>query len=74
MLADEGFALAGQVLPPVSMHFSAVPMTLVVSPRDRIEFAVQLELNALPVEERERWKGRSIRRWTCPRSLCHWAG
>jgi hypothetical protein len=52
VLVDEGFAALGQVLPPVSMHFSEVPALLVVSPRDRIEFAVDLNLYALTVEER----------------------
>ncbi len=52
VLADEGFETLGQVMPPVSMHFSELPMTLVVSPRDHIEFAAQLELNALPVDQR----------------------
>ncbi len=52
VLVDEGFETLGQVMPPVSMHFSELPMTLVVSPRDHIEFAAQLELNALPVDQR----------------------
>lgn len=52
VLADEGFALLGQVLPPVSMHMTALPTLLIVSPRDRIEMAVQVELNPLPVEQR----------------------
>jgi hypothetical protein len=53
VLVDEGFETLGQVLPPVSMHFSELPMTLVVSPRDRIEFAAQLELNPLTVDQSE---------------------
>jgi hypothetical protein len=52
VLADEGFALLGQVMPPVAMHFSEVPALLVVSPRDRIAFEVDLNLNAMPVDER----------------------
>ncbi len=52
VLADEGFGFLGQVMPPVSMHFSEVPALLVVSPRDHIEFAVDINLNALSVEER----------------------
>jgi hypothetical protein len=52
VLVDEGFDTLGQVMPPVSMHFSDLPMTLVISPRDRIEFAVQLDLNPLSVEAR----------------------
>jgi hypothetical protein len=53
VLVDGGFDTLGQVLPPVSMHFSELPMTLVVSPRDRIEFAAQLELNPLTVDQSE---------------------
>jgi hypothetical protein len=58
VLVDEGFDWLGQVMPPVSMHFSELPTTLVVSPRDRIEFAVQLELDALSIEEREALESR----------------
>jgi hypothetical protein len=35
VLAAEGFETLGQVMPPVSMHFSEVPTTLVISPRDQ---------------------------------------
>ena len=58
VLVDEGFGLLGQTLPPVSMHVTPVPMVLVVSPRDRIEFAVDLNLDALPIPERERLEAR----------------
>ncbi|MEK9164057.1 MAG: hypothetical protein AAB342_01745, partial [Chloroflexota bacterium] len=37
VLADEGFALGGQIVPPVSFHITALPGFLVVSPRDHIE-------------------------------------
>jgi hypothetical protein len=53
VLADQGLELLGQVLPPVSMHFSGLPDALIVSPRDHIEMVVDLELNAIPVEQRE---------------------
>ncbi|HVO69719.1 MAG TPA: hypothetical protein VMT24_06720 [Aggregatilineaceae bacterium] len=53
VLADEGFRLLGQVLPPVSMHFSALPDALIISPRDHIEMVDDLELNPIPVEQRE---------------------
>ncbi len=53
VLADAGFATLGQVLPPVSMHFSESPTLLVVSPRDRIEMVVDLGLDPLTVEQRE---------------------
>jgi hypothetical protein len=52
VLVDEGFAVAGQVMPPVSMHFSKTPALLVISPRDHIEFAVDINLKALSIEER----------------------
>jgi hypothetical protein len=53
VLADEGFGLLGQVLPPVSMHFTEIPLALIVSPRERITIATSLNLEALPIEERE---------------------
>ncbi len=37
VLAEEGFAVGGQIVPPVSFHITALPGFLVVSPRDRIE-------------------------------------
>ena len=37
VLADEGFAVGGQIVPPVSFHITALPGLLVVSPRDHIE-------------------------------------
>ena len=37
VLADEGFAVGGQIVPPVSFHITALPGFLVISPRDRIE-------------------------------------
>lgn len=58
VLADEGFGALGQVLPPVSMHFTETPMALIVSPRDRIAIAANVEVNALTVEEREALEAR----------------
>jgi hypothetical protein len=58
VLVDEGFGTLGQVLPPVAMHFSALPMVLVISPRDRIEFAVSLELVPLTIEQRAALEAR----------------
>ena len=37
VLADMGLTTAGQPIPPVLYHSSAVPMGLIVSPRDHIE-------------------------------------
>jgi len=51
VLAEEGFETLGQVLPPVAMHFTALPMLLAVSPRDRIELVVDLNVNPLSVAE-----------------------
>lgn len=36
VLADEGFELLDGVLPPVQMHMTALPLVLIVSPRDDI--------------------------------------
>lgn len=58
VLADEGFGLLGQVLPPVAMHFTETPVALIVSPRERITVAANLDLDALPVEERESLEAR----------------
>ncbi len=58
VLADEGFGVLGQVLPPVSMHFTETPMALIVSPRERIAVAANVDVNALPVEEREALEAR----------------
>jgi hypothetical protein len=40
VLRDEGFSTLGEIIPPVSAHITRMPMLLVVSPRDRIEFKV----------------------------------
>jgi hypothetical protein len=53
VLVDAGFGTLGQVLPPVSMHFSQSPTFLIVSPRDRIEMAVDVGLEPLTIEARE---------------------
>lgn len=51
VLVEQGFGLAGQVLPPVSMRFTQVPNLLVVSPRDEIRFDVSINLDPLPVDQ-----------------------
>lgn len=38
VLRDEGFAIAGEVLPPVAAKFQPLPQLLVTSPRDRIQY------------------------------------
>jgi hypothetical protein len=51
VLAEQGFGLAGQLVPPLSMRFTQVPNLLIVSPRDEIRFDVSINLNPLPVEQ-----------------------
>ncbi len=52
LIAEEGFALGGQVLPPVSFHFSAIPLALVLSPRDVIRQVASIQMNpGLPLEQ-----------------------
>lgn len=54
ILMDEGFGMLGQELPPASMHFTPLPLLLVVSPRDRIERVFSLNLrHGLGVARRE---------------------
>jgi len=47
VLAEEGFALWGQPLPPVTMHFLDIPDVLVVSPRDEIRQVTTVTLKPL---------------------------
>jgi hypothetical protein len=51
VLVDEGFGVLGQLLPPISMHFTQVPNLLIASPRDRIEFQISINLDPLPLEQ-----------------------
>ncbi len=51
VLVEQGFALAGQILPPVSAHFTRVPNLLVVSPRDQIRFDISINLDPMTVDE-----------------------
>ncbi len=44
VLVSNEFGVLGQVLPPVGIHFTPLPLMLVVSPRDRIESIFQLGL------------------------------
>lgn len=52
VLRDEGFALLGQVLPPVTMHFLEIPDVLVVSPRDEIRQAATVTLKPMDFDRR----------------------
>lgn len=58
VLVEQGFGLLGQVIPPVSAHFTQVPALLVVSPRDRIRFDISINLDPLPVEEQTALEAR----------------
>jgi len=51
LLVEQGFATLGQVLPPVSAHFTRVPNLLVVSPRDRIRFDISINLNPMTTDQ-----------------------
>ncbi len=55
VLTSEGFGLLGQQVPPVSEHFTPLPLLLVVSPRDHIENILSLELrHGLDVPRQEK--------------------
>jgi hypothetical protein len=54
ILMDEGFGVLGQEFPPAGVHFTPLPLLLVVSPRDRIERIFSLNLrHGLGVARRE---------------------
>lgn len=55
VLREEGFALGGQVLPPVRFRFTELPDLLVISRRDRIERIDSRTLTpGVPIEEKDR--------------------
>lgn len=55
ILANEGFALAGQAWPPVLMHVSQLPLIMIVSPRTHVEQIYGIPLVPdLTTQERER--------------------
>jgi hypothetical protein len=58
VLAEEGYALAGQLVPPIAMRFSPAPNLLVISPRGKIEIEQGINLYALPVDERAALEAR----------------
>jgi hypothetical protein len=51
VLIDQGFGVLGQLVPPMSMHFTRVPNLLIVSPRDEIRFDISINVDPLPVDE-----------------------
>ncbi|GAB4568934.1 MAG: hypothetical protein Kow0077_00640 [Anaerolineae bacterium] len=52
VLAEEGLAFLGQVLPPVAIHMTPLPDVLIISPRDEIRVSASLSLNDTPPDER----------------------
>ncbi len=58
VLIDEGFGLGGQLVPPIAMRVTPLPNLLVISPRDRIEFAQGVNLDPLTLEQRVALEGR----------------
>jgi hypothetical protein len=50
VLVEQGFGTLGQILPPVSAHFTQVPNLLVVSPRESIRFEVSINLDPLTAD------------------------
>lgn len=52
VLADEGFAVLGQVLPPVAMRFTRLPNRIVISPRDAISYDMVIDVDPLPVDQK----------------------
>jgi hypothetical protein len=52
VLVEQGFGVGGQLLPPISMHFTQVPLLLIVSPRDTIRFDISMNLEHITVDER----------------------
>ena len=51
LLVDQGFAVAGHVLPPVAMRLTALPQVLVVSPRNEIRYEISIGLEPLPLDQ-----------------------
>ncbi|HEY3289731.1 MAG TPA: hypothetical protein VGK87_06355, partial [Anaerolineae bacterium] len=52
ILREEGFAIGGQVMPPLRFRFTPLPYVLIISKRDKIELIDQRELNVgLTVDE-----------------------
>jgi len=45
VLRDEGFAIGGQVIPPLRFRFTPLPYVLIISRRDKIERTNQRELS-----------------------------
>jgi hypothetical protein len=52
VFAQQGLAVGGQTLPPVAFHFTDLPMTLIVSPRQEIKQVANMPIfGDLPLED-----------------------
>lgn len=59
ILAEERFGMLGQEFPPIGVHFTPLPLLLVISPRDHIESIHQLSLrHGLDVARQEAIEGQ----------------
>lgn len=63
VLVEEGFGVAGQLLPPMAMKLSDVPYLLVTSPRDDIRMETSLNVVPMPVDERAALEQQIDRRY-----------
>lgn len=62
ILAEESFAIGGQVLPPISFHVSALPGYLIVSRRDKIErIAYAMVQPGLSANEKESIEAKLVK-------------
>jgi hypothetical protein len=60
--AEQGLVVGGQTIPPVSFHFTGLPYALVVSPRNEIRQAANLDVNGnLTLDERVALEDRVAR-------------
>ncbi len=52
VFAQQGLALGGQTVPPVAFHYTELPMSLIVSPRNVIQQAANLPINGdVPLDQ-----------------------
>lgn len=51
VLLEQGFGVLGQLVPPISAHFTQVPNLVVVSPRDEVRFDVSINLDPMTVDQ-----------------------
>lgn len=64
VLREEGFAIGGQLMPPLRFRFTELPDVLIMSRRDHIERIASRELaTGLPVDELDAIEGQVDRRF-----------